>query len=120
MHVLREQPVAIPELEGFDETFACLVATADQPERVDQPEPADQKGRLRQSEVVRTDVSHHVMLAAKFLVYHLDNTNEFGVIWFNQPEFGQEQHAGVELVGIDRGREGLAVRPLPITARSSP
>jgi hypothetical protein len=61
-----------------------------------------------------------MMLAAKFLVYHLDSTNEFGVVWFNQPEFGQEQHAGVELVGIDGRREGLAVRPLPITARSSP
>src|SRR5207253_11109507 len=57
MHVLRHQPVAVPQLERVNEHVACILPAADRPKRVDQPKSTNQKSRLGQSKIVRTGIA---------------------------------------------------------------
>src|SRR4029453_7582009 len=51
-----------------------------------------------------------MLLPPKLPFHGPDSTNEFGIIWFDQAELGQQQYAGVEIIGADRGGKCLPLR----------
>ena len=103
------KPIAIAVRERVDEQIARLLAPTERPPGIDQPEPADQKSRFRQAEIVRRRIAHNVLLAQKFALHRLDGADEARIVGLDQADIGQQQDAGVEIVGAERGREGLAL-----------
>ena len=59
----REQAIAIAVLQSIVEQVDRIVAAVKLPPRIDQPEPTDQKCRLRQPEIVFAYITHNVLAA---------------------------------------------------------
>jgi len=74
--------VGYPPGGGMD-TIARILAPAERPPGVDQPEPADQEGRNRQSEIVRAGITHDVGLAQKLALQGRDGALEARIFGFD-------------------------------------
>ena len=98
MNILRQQAVTISIFQRVVEHFAGLLPAAEIPQHVDQPEPADEKGGFRQAEIILARVTHNVLIAQKFAFDRIDRTHETRIVGFDEPDLGQQQHAGVEIV----------------------
>src|SRR5262245_20412785 len=109
MHVFRQKPVAVAQLQRVNEPVPRLVAPSDHPKCIDQPEPADKERRFRKAEIVFPDIAHYVPLPPQLALYDFNSTNESRIIWFNQPEFRQQKHTGIKAFVPDRGDESLAL-----------
>src|SRR5713226_7967814 len=87
----------------------CLHATTERPPGIDQPEPANEEGGCRQAEIVRRRVTHNVLLAQKFALHGLDRAHEARVFDLDDAEIGQQQNAGIEVIGSKRRGKGLSL-----------
>ena len=88
MHVLRQEAVAISYPKRVDKHVASLILPSNFPQCIDQPEPANQKGRFRQAEIVGSDIPHNVETTTKFMSDRLDGGHKSGIIGRNQAKFG--------------------------------
>ena len=79
MNILRQQTVAIAIFQCVVEHLACLLAPAEISQHVDQPEPAYEKGRSRQAEVILARITHNVLVAQKFTFYRFHGPYEAGI-----------------------------------------
>ena len=60
------------------------------------------------SEIVRAGVAHHVMSARELLADHPDRAHVARIVWLDQAELGEQQHACIEFVVTERRRERAA------------
>ena len=107
--VLGQKAIAVAATEGIDEEIARVITTAKPPPGIDQPETADEKGRFWESEVVSAGVAHHVMSARKLLADYPDRAHVARIVWLDQAELGEQQHACIEVVIAERRRERAAL-----------
>ena len=98
MYVLRQEAVAISYSKGVDKHVASLFLPSNFPQCIHQPEAANQKGRLRQAEIVGSDIPHNVETTAKFMADRLDGRHKAGIIGRDQAKLGQQKGAGIEIV----------------------
>jgi hypothetical protein len=88
MNILCQQTVAISISQCVVEHLACLLAPAEIPQDVDQTEPAYEKGRFRQAEVILARITHNVHVAQKFTLYCFYGANEAGIVGRQGPISG--------------------------------
>ena len=70
---------------------------------------ADQERGHRQAEIVFAGVAHHVLLAHQLALHRGDGRDEARIVDLDDAEVGEQQHAGVEVVGAERRGEGTAL-----------
>ena len=97
-------------LHGVGEQVLRRLAPAERPQRVDQPESADQERRHRHAEIVLGGIAHDVLLAHQFALHGGDRRDETRIVDFDDTEIGKQKHAGVEIVGAEGRGEGAAFR----------
>src|SRR5262249_50080313 len=110
MYVLRQKAVSISHPKRIDEHVTRLVPPPDFPQCIDQPEPANQKGRLRLAKIISRGISHNVEPAPKFKSDGLDGCNKPGVVGRYQAKLGKQEPAGIEIFAVKCGRKCLAPR----------
>ena len=108
MYVLRQKSVTVAHPKRIDKQIAGLILPANLPQCIDQPEPANQKLRLRKAKIVGGDISHNVVAASKFTVDRLDGGHEPRIIGLYQAKFGQQQCAGIKILALKRSGKRLA------------
>ena len=101
MYVLRQQAVPIAHSKRVDKQVTSLILPANLPQCIDQPEPANQKLRLRKTKIVSGDISHNVETAPKFISDGVDCCHKTWVIRRYQTELGQQQRAGIEIIAVE-------------------
>src|SRR5262245_10464122 len=109
MYVLRQTTVAISHAECIDKHVACLIPSSNLPQCIDQPEAANQKGGLREAEVVGNNIPHNVETAPKFMTDRLNGRHKTGIVMRYQTEFSQEQCAGIKVVALEGPRKRLSL-----------
>ena len=90
MYILRQKAVSISHPKRVDEHVARLVPLPNFPQCIDQPEPANQKSRLRQAKIVSSDIPHNVEAAPKFMSYGLDGCDEPRVVRRYEAKFSKQ------------------------------
>src|SRR5215471_17073818 len=108
MNVFGQQAVSIAVSERVDKQVASLLAAAEPPPSVDQPEPAGEERRFGHAEVILVRVTHHVVAAQKLALDRFDGPHEARVGGLDQPSLGQEQHARIENIEVKASGESLA------------
>src|SRR5262245_65861886 len=95
MHVLRQEAVAISYPKRVDEHVASLIVPSNFPQCIDQPEPANQKGRFRPAEIVGSDIPHNVVTTTKFMPDSLDGRNKRGIMGRNGARSDRKSGLGI-------------------------
>src|SRR6185437_7083453 len=113
MYVLRQQAVPISHSKRVDEHVTSLIAPANFPQCIDQPEPANQKCRLGQAKIISSNIPHNVETAPKFISYGVDCCHKTWVFRRYQTELCQQERTRVEIIAVECRGKGL---PLGIPA----
>ena len=99
--------------EGIDEEIARVIATAEPPPGIDQPEAADKKGGFWKPEIVGAGVAHHVMAASELLPNHPDCAHVARIVRLDQAMQVKIQHPDGLEAAVD------AVLASPVQAQVS-
>jgi hypothetical protein len=110
VYVLRQKAVPISHSKRVDEHVARLVPPPDLPQCIDQPEPANQKGRFRRAKIVSSDIPHNVKTAPKFMPDGLDGCHEPWIVRRYQAKLGKQKRAGIKIFAVKCGRKRLPLR----------
>src|ERR1700727_2742859 len=109
MYVFGQKPIGVPARKNRFEQFARFVLAADLTESVDVPEVASQKGGLRRAEIVRRGVTHDPAVSRQLAANGVAGLDESGVVRGQEPEFGDQEHAGVEIRRAEGASQGASL-----------
>ena len=87
--IFGQQTVTITVIERIKEEVARLLAPTQQPERVHEPEPANQERSDRQTEIVSAGITHDVFLAHELTLHRRNRADEPRVGRFHEPQVRQ-------------------------------
>src|SRR6185295_8299253 len=87
-----------------------ILPSTDRPERVDQPETANEEGSLGHAEIVGAAVAHNVEVELEFHFDRVDGRDEARVGRLDRAELGQQQNACIEVLRPKRRHEGTTLR----------
>src|SRR5215831_4283217 len=109
MYVLGQEAVSVSYSKRIDKHVAGLVTPSNLRQCIDQPEPANQKGRLRQAEIVGSDIPHNVETTPKFMANRLNGCGKARIVGCHQAEFGEQKCAGIKVIALESRRKRLAL-----------